>query len=95
LHKDILFINNADYKVWVAKGACYSDTITSLPGSTDVSPHSSKNMVEPSGYEKLIEIVPNKEIILIVEKDDPFGFDRRYILSIDSLNKLGRTVTYP
>lgn len=95
LHKKILFINNANYKVWVAKGACYSDTITDIPGYIDIMPNSSGILAEPIGYEELANESPDKEILIVVKRADPFIFDRKYVLGIDSLNKLGWTLNYP
>lgn len=95
LHRNIKFNNNANFKVWVAKGVYYSDTITDIPGYFEVMPNSSRNISEPSGYESLVEIVPNKEVLIIVKKDDPFVVVRRYILSLDTLNTLNWTITYP
>ncbi len=95
LHHHIRFNNNADYKIWVTDGVFISDTVTILPGSIDILPHSSDNLTQPGGYEGLSNLSPTKEIIIIVRKSNPFVFDKRYILSIDSLNILGWTVNYP
>jgi hypothetical protein len=95
LHRHINFVNNADYKIWVADAAYYSDTITDIPGYSDIMPNSSRDITEPGSFEKLVEGLPNKEVLIIVKKDDPFIIDRKYILSIDSLNILGWKVNYP
>jgi len=95
LHRHIHFINSADYKIWVADAAYYSDTISDIPGYIDIMPNSSRNITEPASFEELVEDLPKKEVLIIVKKDDPFIIDKRYILSIDSLNILGWTVNYP
>lgn len=95
LHHQIRFVNNTDYKIWVAKGVFLSDTVTNLPGSIDILPHSSDNLTYPGGFEELSNLSPTKEIIIIVRKSNPFVFNKRYILSIDSLNILRWTVNYP
>jgi hypothetical protein len=95
LHYSITFSNKSDYKIWVAWGTCFSDTITDLPGYVLIMPKFSDDLEQPGGYERLANESPVNKILIIVRKSDPFVFDRRYVLSIDSLNKLGWTVNYP
>jgi hypothetical protein len=94
-HKTIFFENKTNYKVWVAYSLAYPDTITDPSGYLDIDPHSIRTLDEKIGYETLISQNKEHRIILFVKKDDPYVIVKRYILTLDSLNTLSWTITYP
>ena len=96
MHHEIYFKNNSDYKVWIAYSIAYPDTITDPQGGyLDINSHSMRYLDEKEGYEDLINLNKEKKIILFVKKDKPFEIVKRYILTVDTLNALKWTITYP
>lgn len=94
MHHTISFINNANYKVWVAFSLAYPDTVTDAIGYLDISPQTMRYLDNKSGYEEFIKENTNGKIILFV-RDGNFVIVKRYILTLDTLNTLKWTVTYP
>ena len=95
LHKTIYIYNNSDYKIWVSYSKLYPDTITDPALYGDIPPHSLLYFDEKIGFENAIAKNKEGKIILFIKKDEPYLIVKRYILTLDSLNTLNWTITYP
>jgi len=96
MHHTIYFKNYSDYKVWIAYSLSYPDTIEDpLGGYFDIAPHFIGYFDEKGGYENLIKLNKEHKIILFVKKDKTYEIVKRYILTVDTLNTLKWTITYP
>lgn len=94
MHKTIYFQNLSDYKIYEAYSLAFPDTVTDPPGYIDIEPHSIRTLDEKIGYENLIKQNKEGKIILFVKGDDPYVIVKRYILTIDSLNKIDWRIYY-
>jgi hypothetical protein len=95
LHKTIYFENNADYKIWISYSTLYPDSITDPGSYQDILPRSLLYFDSKIGFENVIARNKEGKIILFVKKDEPYVIVKRYILTLDSLNKLNWAISYP
>lgn len=95
LHRTIYFENNADYTIYVSHSTHFPDTLFDPAIYRDILPHTLKYYDEKIGFENVIAKNKDGKIIIFVKRDEPYVIVKRYILTLDSLNKLEWKVSYP